>query len=193
MSNHSSNPWTTLTTKEVYASPWIKVEHHDVLNPAGKPGTYSVVRFNSWAIGIVPIDEQGYTWIVGQYRYPLECYTWEIPEGGGNKSGTPLEAAQRELVEECGIIAETFKCIQELQLSNSATDEVAYLFVATNLSFTQSRPEENEQLSVKKVHFDELYTLVANGSITDSLSVAAVLKIQLMRLEGMLTIQPLIE
>jgi 8-oxo-dGTP pyrophosphatase MutT (NUDIX family) len=181
-----TNPWKTLTRQQVYESPWISLEHHDVLNPAGKPGIYSVVHFKKLAIGIVPLDEQNYTWIVGQYRYPLETYTWEIPEGGGDRDEEPLESAKRELLEECGIIAEEYKLIQQLQLSNSATDEVAFLYVARQLSFTESQPEENEQLRIRKIHFDELYRMVEAGEITDSLTVAAVLKVKLMMLNGAL-------
>ncbi len=178
------NPWTTLQRRQVYESPWIEVEHHDVLNPAGNPGTYSVVKFKKLAIGVVPLDTENNTWIVGQYRYPLHTYTWEIPEGGGDRDEAPVESAKRELLEECGIIAQEYIPIQQLQLSNSATDEVAHLFVARNLSFTEAQPEENEQLAIRKIPFDELYRLVQEGLITDSLSVAAVLKIKLMQLEG---------
>jgi 8-oxo-dGTP pyrophosphatase MutT (NUDIX family) len=178
------NPWTTLNRQQVYESPWIGVEHHEVLNPAGNPGTYSVVKFKKLAIGIVPLDEHNNTWIVGQYRYPLHTYTWEIPEGGGDLDVDPIESAKRELLEECGIIAGEYLPIQQLQLSNSATDEVAHLFIARNLTFTQAQPEENEQLRIRKVSFDELYKLVKEGYVTDSLTVAAVLKIKLMFLEG---------
>jgi ADP-ribose pyrophosphatase len=160
------------------------VEHHDVLNPAGNPGTYSVVRFKKLAIGIVPLDEQYHTWIVGQYRYPLHTYTWEIPEGGGDLDVDPVESAKRELLEECGIVAGEYVPIQQLQLSNSATDEVAHLFVARNLTFTRAQPEENEQLRVRKVPFEQLYQMVKDGYVTDSLTVAAVLRIKLMMLEG---------
>lgn len=184
MISNQQNPWTTLNKQQVYESPWITVEHHQVLNPAGNPGTYSVVHFSKLAIGIIPIDEDGFTWIVGQYRYPLDIYTWEIPEGGGNRDEDPVVSAQRELLEECGIIAQEFTLIQEMQLSNSATDEIAYLFLARKLSFTQAQPEENEQLTLRKIHFDELYEMVLNGEITDSLSVAAILKVKLMMLEN---------
>jgi 8-oxo-dGTP pyrophosphatase MutT (NUDIX family) len=123
---------------------------------------------------------------VGQYRYPLDAYTWEIPEGGGDKDIPPVEAAKRELLEECGIIATDWTLIQELQLSNSATDEIAYLYVAKSLSFTESQPEEVEELSVRKIHFDALYEMVQQGKITDSLSVAAILKVKLMMLDHQL-------
>jgi 8-oxo-dGTP pyrophosphatase MutT (NUDIX family) len=181
---NEENPWKTLDKNLVYESPWISVEHHNVLNPAGKPGTYSVVHFKKLAIGVIPLDDQNYTWIVGQYRYPLNTYTWEIPEGGGDRGVDPVVSAQRELLEECGIIAEEYIPIQQLQLSNSATDEVAFLFIARKLSFVESQPEETEQLMIKKVHFNELYRMVAEGEITDSLSVAAVLKVKLMMLNN---------
>jgi 8-oxo-dGTP pyrophosphatase MutT (NUDIX family) len=182
----NENPWTVLKQHLVYESPWIAVEHHDVLNPAGNPGTYSVVHFKHRAVGVVPIDEENYTWIVGQYRYPFNTYTWEIPEGGGGLTEAPIDAAKRELREECGILAREYIPIQQLQLSNSATDEVAYLFVARGLTFEEAQPDENEALSVRKIHFDELYSMVLKGEITDSLSVAAVLKLKLLMLEGKL-------
>lgn len=178
------NPWTTLDRTKAYESPWISVEHHNVLNPAGKPGIYSVVHFKKLAIGVLPLDDENYTWIVGQFRYPLDVYTWEIPEGGGDRDVDPVESARRELLEECGIIAGRYIPIQQLQLSNSATDEVAHLFVARQLTFTAAQPEENEQLRIRKVHFDELYRMVEQGEVTDSLSVAAVLKAKLMMLNG---------
>jgi 8-oxo-dGTP pyrophosphatase MutT (NUDIX family) len=186
MKNEFENPWKCLSEKDVYESPWIKVSHHDVLNPAGNPGTYSIVHFKQLAIGVLPLDENNYTWIVGQYRYPLNCYTWEIPEGGGSREVDPLISAQRELLEECGIIASEWKLVQQMQMSNSATDEIAYLYIAKQLSFTNAQPEETEQLSIKKIHFDELYNLVLEGEIMDSLSVALVLKAKLLLLDGKL-------
>ncbi|MFN5920883.1 MAG: NUDIX domain-containing protein [Bacteroidota bacterium] len=181
--HNTNNPWQTRQKQLVYESPWITVEHHDVLNPAGNAGTYSLVHFKRLAIGILPLDDENNTWIVGQYRYPMQCYTWEIPEGGGERSVDPLETAKRELLEECGIVASEWKLIQQLQLSNSATDEVAYLYIARGLTFTEAQPEETEQLTVCKIHFDELYARVCNGEITDSLTVAAVLKARLMMME----------
>jgi ADP-ribose pyrophosphatase len=186
MSKEEQNPWQTLQTNTVYESPWIAVHHHDVLNPAGNPGTYSVVHFKKLAIGIVPLDNEMNTWLVGQYRYPLKTYTWEIPEGGGNRDEAPLTSAKRELLEECGIEATEWQLIQQLQLSNSATDELAFLFVARGLTYTQAQPEETEQLQIRKVPFDEVYQMVCNGAITDSLSVAAILKVRLLLQENKL-------
>lgn len=186
MIDENKNPWNLLNKKDVYESPWISVSHHDILNPVGNPGTYSVVHFKNFAIGVLPLDENFNTWIVGQFRYPFNMFTWEIPEGGGPLNIDPRESAKRELEEECGIIANKFTFIQHMQLSNSATDEVAYLYVAQNLSFTKSSPDDNEELHVKKIHFNELYEMVLNGKVTDSLTVAAVLKTKLMMIEGKL-------
>jgi ADP-ribose pyrophosphatase len=181
---HTENPWKTLQSTQVYESPWIHVSHHDVLNPAQKPGTYSVVHFKKLAIGIVPLDDDNNTWLVGQYRYPIQQYTWEIPEGGGERNLTPLESAKRELLEECGIIAQEWNLIQELQLSNSATDEIAYIFIAKDLTFTTAIPEETEQLTIQKVPFEDVYDMVQSGKITDAISVAAILKTKLLLMQN---------
>ncbi|MCA6363719.1 MAG: NUDIX hydrolase [Bacteroidetes bacterium] len=181
---HGGNPWTTLNSADVYESPWIKVRKHDVLNPSGNPGTYSVVHFKNLAIGVVVLDEQRNTWLVGQYRYPLNAYTWEIPEGGGNPEVDPLHSAQRELLEETGITAARWTKIQEMHLSNSATDEFCILFLAQELTFGQAEPEDTEDLRVLKIPFEEAYKLVCNGTLTDSLTVAGILKVKLMMVEG---------
>ncbi len=181
---HGGNPWTTLHSSEVYESPWIKVRKHDVLNPSGNPGTYSVVHFKNLAIGVVVLDEEMNTWLVGQYRYPLEAYTWEIPEGGGNPGIDPLLSAQRELLEETGITAARWTKIQEMHLSNSATDEFCILFLAQDLTFGEAEPEDTEDLRVIKIPFEEAYQLVCNGTLTDSLTVTGILKVKLMMAEG---------
>lgn len=184
MKNPTDNPWTLLNERVAYESPWIQVNHHEVLNPVGNPGTYSVVHFQKLAIGILPIDEEGYTWIVGQYRYPIAQYSWEIPEGGGDTDVEPVVSAQRELLEEAGLVAGKWELIQQMYLSNSATDELAYIFLATQLTQEKPEPEETEQLQIRKLHFNELYELVVKGEVLDSLTVAAVLKLRLLITEG---------
>lgn len=182
------NPWIINNTTEIIDTPWINVKKHEVLNPAGKPGIYTVTHFKNYAIGILPIDSNGYTWIVGQYRLPINAYSWEIPEGGGLRHLAPLDSAKRELLEETGIIAKDWQMIQTMHLSNSATDEFAYLYIAQDLEFTQSEPEETEDLQIRKIHFNDLYQAVKEQIITDSLTVAAVIKAKLMILEGKLNI-----
>lgn len=174
--NDQSNPWKTLTDEKVYESAWISVSKCDVVNPAGKDGIYSVVHFKNLAIGILPLDEDYNTWIVGQFRYPVNKYSWEIVEGGGAFDVSPVESAKRELLEETGIKADTFINILEMDLSNSATDEHAIVFVAKGLSFHEAEPEETEVLIVRKMPFNELYEMVLNGEITDAITVAAVYK-----------------
>jgi len=171
------NPWQTLKSEQVYESDWIKVVSHECLNPANKPAIYSVVNFKNLAIGIVPLDEENNTWLVGQWRYPLNDYSWEIPEGGGPLGIDPLESAKRELKEETGIIAAQFEEIMRLHLSNSATDELAIVYVAKDLSFESSEPEESEILQIRKLNINEAYEMVNNGQITDAISVAAIMKV----------------
>jgi len=178
------NPWQTLTEEKVFETPWIAVHKYDVINPSGNPGLYAITKFKNLAIGVLPLDKDYNTWLVGQYRFPLNEYSWEIPEGGGNPEIDPQVSAARELKEETGIIASTYTLIQEMQLSNSATNEYCYLYLAQDLVFEESEPEDDEQLEIIKLPFEELYQRVCNGEIKDSLTVAAVLKVKLMLLEG---------
>lgn len=180
------NPWTILHTEQVFESPWIRVVKHDVINPGNQPGIYAVTHFKNIALGILPLDEDLNTWIVGQYRFPINAYSWEIPEGGGALDIDPIDSAKRELKEETGIVAGEWELIQQLHTSNSATDEVAYIYIARNLTFEEAEPEPSEQLQIKKIHLNELYRLVQEGEITDSLTVAAVLKAKILLLEGKL-------
>ncbi|MEZ4749476.1 MAG: NUDIX hydrolase [Bdellovibrionota bacterium] len=172
------NPWKTLSTKTHYDNPWIRVDEHQVLNAADKPAIYGTVHFKNLALGIVPIDNEGNTYLVGQFRYPLDQYSWEIPEGGGALEIEPLVSAKRELKEETGITATEWKVIQELHLSNSATDERAIIYLATGLRFGDSAPEEDEALTVKKLPLKKAYEMVLNGEITDAISVVALLRAQ---------------
>jgi 8-oxo-dGTP pyrophosphatase MutT (NUDIX family) len=174
------NPWETKSDEIVYQNNWIEVQHHEVTTPAGTEGVYGVIHFKNLAIGIIPLDQDNNTWIVGQYRYPLKKYSWEIPEGGGVIGIDPLNSAKRELLEECGIVAQDWEKILEMDLSNSATDEHAILYVARNLSFTHAEPEETEDLQVKKIPFEELFQMVMNGEAQDAMTVAAVLKLKIL-------------
>ncbi len=180
------NPWQTLNIQTVYDNPWIQVTHRNVLNPNGNPGIYGVVHFKNLAIAIVPLDDEGYTWLVGQYRYTLEAYSWEVPEGGGSFNDTPLLSAQRELHEEAGFIAKTWLEIGEIHTSNSVTDERGLIFVAKGLSFGEPNPEDTEQLEVRRVHLDEAVEMVLRGEITDGLAQVALLKTKLLLDRGQL-------
>jgi 8-oxo-dGTP pyrophosphatase MutT (NUDIX family) len=177
--NESHNPWQLVTDSIAYQNNWITVHHQQVITPGGTEGIYGLVHFNNLAIGIIPLDKDNNTWIVGQYRYPLKKYSWEIPEGGGKLGVDPIVSAQRELLEECGIIATTWEVLLEMDLSNSATDEKAIVYVARDLSFTHAEPEETEDLQIRKIPFETLYQMVMDGKVTDAITVAAVLKLKL--------------
>lgn len=179
-------PWTTLNEEVRYESPWIRVTHHDIIDPSGREGIYGTVHFKNLAIGVVALDEYLNTWIVGQYRYPIEAYSWEIPEGGGKREVPPLDSAKRELREEAGIEAAHWREILRMDLSNSASDEHAILYVAQRLTFHAPQPDHDEELELKKLPFDDLYAMVQRGEVLDSLTVAAVLKVKLMLLDGSL-------
>ena len=174
------NPWQTLSSEQKYANPWIEVTEHQVINPKGGRGIYGVVHFKHLAVGVIPLDVDGNTWLVGQYRYPLRRYSWEIPEGGGEPSVDPAESARRELREETGIEAGRVELLLELDLSNSVTDEHVYLYVATDLSFGEAAPEDTESLALRKLPFSEAYAMALDGQITDAMSVAAILRLKLL-------------
>ncbi len=178
------NPWKTVAKQEVYSNPWISVSHRDVITPSGTAGIYGVVHFKNLAVGIVPLDQDNNTWLVGQFRYPLNLYSWEIPEGGCPEGTSPLESAQRELLEETGITAKKWTPILDFYISNSVTDERALAFIARDLTFGEARPEETEELQIKKLPFGEVYEMVMRGEITDSLSMISVMKIKQMMDRG---------
>lgn len=182
----NGNPWTTLNSRLVYENPWIGLTEHQVLNPSGGEGIYGEVSFKNFAIGILPLDKDLCTWLVGQYRYPLKAYSWEIPEGGGPLDLSPLESAKRELLEETGLYANSWTEIQRLHLSNSVTDELAIVYLARDLTQGTAAPEETEELVLRRLPLAEACAMAENGAITDSISVAALLKAKIMLLEGQL-------
>lgn len=175
------NPWTTLSGELKYDNRWIRITEFQVLNPNKNPGIYGVVHFKNIAVGILPIDAAGNTWLVGQYRYTLNEYHWEIPEGGspiGEES--VLETAKRELLEETGLIAAEWTELLKIHTSNSVTDEVGYIFLAQGLTQGVAAPEDTEDLRVWKLPLTEAVEMAMRGEITDSMSVCALLKAKLL-------------
>ncbi len=169
-----NDPFQTLASNIAYQNPWITVEHQDVLRPDGKPGIYGIVRFANRAVGVLPIDETGYVWMVGQYRRPVEAWSWEMPEGGVPFEEDLEAGARRELEEEVGIRAETLIKVLDMDLSNSVSDEAAICFVAYGLSRGNLAPEGTEVLTIKQLHFTQLLAEVEAGKIRDALTVATV-------------------
>ncbi len=177
---YAVGPWKVQDSTLMYENSWISVTHHNVTTPGGSTGVYGVVEFKHRAIAILPLTDDGYTWLVGQHRFPFDAYSWEIPEGGAQSHEVLLDAAKRELKEETGLIAQSWKQVLTLHLSNSVTNEVAYAFIATNLSEGEPEPEDTEELHLKKVHLSEVYRMIDAGEITDALTIATVLKARTM-------------
>ncbi len=169
------NPWRTESETEVYSNAWIRVSHRDVINPSGGKGIYGVVSFRNLAIGVVPVDEELNTYLVGQFRYTLNEYSWEIPEGGGPEGEDPSRTAERELEEETGLLAGKLDLLGKIHTSNSVTDEVGYIFLAQDLTQSLANPEETEDITVKRLPLSEAIQMVVDGRITDSLSMAGLL------------------
>jgi len=178
-----NNGWKIIDETIAYENNWISLHHYNVINPNGGKGIYGKVHFKNIAIGIIPIDDDGNTWLVGQHRFPLNIYSWEIPEGGCPLNEAPLAAAQRELLEETGLVATEWNQILTMHLSNSVSDEVSMVYIAKGLTQQQAEPEETEQLQIKKLPLREVFKMVQNNTITDSISVAALQKLELMMLK----------
>jgi len=187
MHHPKHNPWQITAEKVIYDNPWINLTEYDVINPSGNAGIYGKVHFKNMAIGILPLDDDLNTYVVGQYRFALNQYSWEIPEGGGPLSTDPLASAKRELLEETGLKAGRWDEIQRMHLSNSVCDELCIIYLARDLRQFEPEPEDTEQLIVHKVPFEAIYNMACSGEITDSVTVAAVLKVKLLILGDQLS------
>ncbi|WP_296621585.1 NUDIX hydrolase [Marivirga sp.] len=176
----AKNPWKLLNTKLQYDNAWIRVEEDNVINPSGGDGIYGRVHFKNIAVGVIPIDKDGNTWLVGQYRYPLDEYSWEIPEGGCPVGEQELDAAKRELKEETGLIANHWEEFLRIHTSNSVSDERGVVFLAKDLIKGTTQFEDTEDLKIKKLPLEEAFQMVLDGKITDSISMAALLKLKVL-------------
>lgn len=170
------NPWRTTGSRTVYGNAWITVREDTVVRPDGSPGIYGVVGFRTIALGVVPLHADGTTVLVGQHRYTLDAWSWEIPEGGGDPARAPEDEVARELAEETGLVAARLTPLGGLHTSNSVTDERALLYLAEDLTEGNPRPEPTEQLLRWRLPFAEAVDLAYDGRITDSLSVAGLLR-----------------
>lgn len=175
------NPWRIIDGRLVYDNPWLSLTEYNVINPAGNPGIYGKVHFKNRAIGIVAMDEHDNVYLVGQFRFSIDQFSWEIPEGGGLLDEAPLFTAKRELQEETGLKAESWEELLTIHTSNSVTDEIGYVFLATGLSQHETSFEDTEDIRIKKLPFSTILEYVMDGTITDSLTMAAILKLQVLR------------
>ncbi|MFN7956793.1 MAG: NUDIX hydrolase [Holophagaceae bacterium] len=176
------DPYTVLDRRAVYDSPWIRVREDRFRHRKGAEGRYAVCGFHRTACGVVALDEEDRVVLVGQWRYPLERYSWELPEGGGDATESPFEAIRRELAEEAGLSAQVWEPLCFFHPSNSSTDEEAFLFLATGLSPAEGHhAEEDEELLVHREPFQDCLRRVLDGEITDGLTVVALLALQARR------------
>jgi len=180
----TDNPWTRLERRIVYQNAWITVWHDDVLRPDGQPGIYGVVHYHNRAVGVVALDEHDRVLLVGQYRYTLNLYSWELPEGGAAPDEELLAAAQRELLEETGCRAAHWVELLRAHLSNSVSDEEAIVYLAHGLTEGTAEPEGTERLQVRRVPFAEALRMVERGEITDAMSVMGLQRVALKRAAG---------
>lgn len=172
-----ANPWKTVSSRVVYSNDWLRVREDEVIRPDGQPGIYGVVTPRSVATGVVALNDDDAITLVGQFRYTLDAYSWELPEGGSAPEETPLAAAQRELLEETGLRAGRWEQLGgPVHLSNCLTDEVGYIYLARELTQTEASPEGTEELQVARVPFAEALRRVEAGEITDSMSVIGILR-----------------
>ncbi len=170
------NPWKCKTSKDIYENPWIKVVEDQVVRPNKSEGIYGKVHFKNVAIGIIPLDEEQNTWLVGQYRYTLNSYSWEIPMGGVPLNEKVLDGAKRELKEETGLMANKWTNILKIHTSNSVTDEYGFVYLAEELTQGEMEWDETEELLIKKLPIKTALEMVMKNKITDSLSIAGILK-----------------
>lgn len=180
------NPWKTVSSRVVYENPWIKVREDQVLRPDGQPGIYGVVDTRV-ATGVVALTPAREVYLVGQWRYPFDAYSWEIVEGGADEGEDPDHAIRRELQEEAGLVAASWRPLGgEVWLSNCFSSEVARLYVAEDLSEVPAAPDGTEELAVMKVPLAEAVRRVTSGEIKDAMSVIALMRAWAWVQEGLL-------
>ncbi len=184
--DQGGNPWIVKGMTRAFENDWFRIDEHDVIRPDGAKGYYGVIRVRRLAVGVLPIDAEGCVHLVGQWRFPLARYSWEMPEGGAEPGEDARSCAQRELAEETGLRAREWLQVLEMDLSNSLTDEQAVIFIATDLTAGEADPDPTEVLKRRKAHFLDVLGRVASGHIRDSLTVAAVLRAHHMAVTGQL-------
>lgn len=171
------NPWQTLTTEVEFENPWFRITTHDTIAPDGSRPRYGKISFKNRAVGIIPLDDEQHTWLVGQWRFPLGEYSWEMPMGGAPRDEDLEQAARRELREETGLTATRVRLLMKLHTSNSVTDEEGYVFLAEGLTAGDPAFDETERLDILRLPFTEALAMVMDGRITDGITVAGILKL----------------
>jgi 8-oxo-dGTP pyrophosphatase MutT (NUDIX family) len=177
----ASGPWIRHSRRVGYENAWITVWDDQVTRPDGAPGVYGVVHFANLAAGVLALDDADRVLLVGQHRYALDAYSWEIPEGGVPAGESALDGARRELLEETGVEAAEWRELARVHLSNSVSDELAVLFLATGLSHGDATPDGTEELEIRWLPFADVLAMTLDGRITDAMTVVAVERLALRR------------
>lgn len=180
MTHPDRGPWKITSATPIYDNPWLKVDEYKVISPTGNPGIYGLISFKNLAIAVLPLAENGDTWLVGQYRFTTDSYSWEVPMGGGPMADTPETSALRELREETGLRAATLTPLGYFHLSNGVTNEEGYAFVATGLEQGETEFDDTEQLDIQRLPFEEALAMTLDGRITDLLSIVTIQKARLL-------------
>ncbi|MDP9483667.1 MAG: NUDIX hydrolase [Chloroflexota bacterium] len=185
-----ASPWRRHARTIAYDNAWIQVLHDEVTRPDGQPGIYGVVHFRNRAVGVVAVDDQDRVVLVGQHRYTMDHYSWEIPEGGVPIDEDPLDGARRELREETGLEAVAWRLIGQIELSNSITDETGLFYLATGLTQGEAAPEATEDLRLRWVQFTEIPAMIDRGELPDALTQLALERVARLRAAERTTTEP---
>ena len=170
--------WKRLESRTVFDNPWMRVLEDHVINPGGGENQYGHVHFKNLAIAIVPIDTDGHTWLVGQDRYTLGEYSWEVPMGGSPLADDRVASAHRELREETGLSAGRMTELMKVHTSNSITDEVGYIYLAEELTAGEQDLEQTENITARRLPLEDAIDMVYDGSITDAMSCVALMRVR---------------
>jgi len=179
-------PWIVNASRRAYDNPWIGVSEHDVTDPNGNPGLYGICHMKSFAVGVVAVDAEGYTWLVGQHRFPRDYYSWELPEGAGDKAVDPVESAKRELKEETGVSAAGWQEFMQTDFSNAVTDEIGFGYLAWDLTVGAPEPDEGEKLEIRRLPFTEALEMAMTAEIRDAFSQIMLMKVDILGRRGAL-------
>lgn len=177
-------PWIVNASRRPYDNPWIGVSEHDVTDPGGNPGLYGVCHMKSFAVGVVAIDGEGFTWLVGQHRFPRDYYSWELPEGAGNKSVPPLDSAKRELKEETGVTAAGWREFMQTDFSNAVTDEIGFGYLAWEVTVGEPQPDPDEKIEIRRLPFSHALEMAMTAEIRDAFSQIMLMKVDILGRRG---------
>ena len=177
-------PWRDAGSTTTFENPWLRLTRHEATAPTGMKADYVVMRPKNLSVGVLPLHADGTVTLVGQQRFALMNWSWEMPEGGAPFDEDPLEGAKRELAEEAGLAAAHWREVLKVEMSNSITDERAMAWVAWELTPVPVAPDPTEIIRVARVPFGDLLKEIQRGSIRDMFTVATALRAYHMAREG---------